>query len=236
MYFYYCLSAVAAIFLIALVLNIILLKKKLLTPTNKFYLIVCTVLAMIGAVLIPLLAKVMIKVLYFSIFDALIISFVIFVVLAWLLLKFIMKKRKTAEDKNDNIDPIGNGEVQAEVQTEARPMTQTEAPQQEVQPETQPEAPQPEVQPETRPDALTLADLLDKASECKINHELNQAISLYESALLCDPDPELMTWIVIDLSSLYKITNQRELIIKLLNSNYSKLLNEEIKKDILRNI
>lgn len=85
-------------------------------------------------------------------------------------------------------------------------------------------------------DAPTLSHLLDEASACKNNRELNKAIFLYESALLQNPDAELSQWIIIDICSLYKMTNQKELIYKTLESEYSNLLDNHIKEVILRNI
>jgi hypothetical protein len=70
----------------------------------------------------------------------------------------------------------------------------------------------------------------------KMNHELLRAVTQYEAALLNNPGPELMAWIIIDLCSLYKMTNQRELVHKILYSEFGRMLNVSIKEDILRNI
>ncbi|HBR02612.1 MAG TPA: hypothetical protein DD738_08375, partial [Ruminiclostridium sp.] len=84
--------------------------------------------------------------------------------------------------------------------------------------------------------APVLLNLLEEALACKNRHELQRATFLYEAALLQKPDAELLEWIVIDLCALYKMTNQQKLIHKTLESEYSNLLNLQIKEEILRNI
>ncbi|NLL66585.1 MAG: hypothetical protein GX236_02640, partial [Clostridiaceae bacterium] len=81
-----------------------------------------------------------------------------------------------------------------------------------------------------------IMELLDRALDAKINRNFQDAISSYESALILNPDDELCYHITLDLCSLYKITGKSESIYKLLQSSQCKLLTQDKKEDILRNI
>ena len=81
-----------------------------------------------------------------------------------------------------------------------------------------------------------IMELLDRALDAKINRNFQDAISSYESALILNPDDELCYHIILDLCSLYKITGKSESIYKLLQSSQCKLLTQDKKEDILRNI
>ncbi|MGI6084559.1 MAG: hypothetical protein ACOYIF_03845 [Acetivibrionales bacterium] len=81
-----------------------------------------------------------------------------------------------------------------------------------------------------------ISELLDRALESKNRRNYEDAISAYESALVLNPDDELCYLIILDLCSLYKITEKNELIYRLLESARCKLLTIDKKEDILRNI
>ncbi len=79
-------------------------------------------------------------------------------------------------------------------------------------------------------------ELLDRAAESKMNRNYKDAIAAYESALIFNPDDELRFLIILDLCSLYKLTENSGSIYKLLDSTQCNMLNEGRKEDILRNI
>ena len=81
-----------------------------------------------------------------------------------------------------------------------------------------------------------ISELLDRAAESKTNHNYQDAITAYESALILNPHDELRFLIILDLCSLYKLTKNSESIYKLLDSAQCNLLNESKKQEILRNI
>lgn len=81
-----------------------------------------------------------------------------------------------------------------------------------------------------------ISELLDRAAESKTNHNYQDAITAYESALILNPNDELRFLIILDLCSLYKLTKNSESIYKLLDSAQCNLLNESKKQEILRNI
>lgn len=84
--------------------------------------------------------------------------------------------------------------------------------------------------------ALSLSELVNAGIKYKSDHDFIRAISCYEAALSKKPDDALSALIVVDLCSLYKMTNQKELAYKTLNSAGENLLNLEIKEEILRNL
>ncbi len=81
-----------------------------------------------------------------------------------------------------------------------------------------------------------LPSLVEQALENKNNHHYFEAISLYEQAINQETDLKLREWMVIDLCALYKMTNQKEFVNKILEFEDGILQNLEIKEAILRNL
>lgn len=277
MYLKYCLIANAAICILSLILFYILKKKNQTNLKNTSILVFCTVLAMICASLIPLVANYLVKGLSFSVQGSLIVSFLLLAALAlaafYLLLHILIKlvgknKEKTEEQKSDSIvekiieesaKPTMNIETEAIGDTvniiEAAISTEDESdknnefiPTEKSEEENQQQILKstdyadynkpifidiPAYNPDKQSD---ISELLDRANESKINHNYQDAITAYESALILNPDDELCYLVILDLCSLYKMTGNTESIYKLLDSAQCNLLNTDRKEDILRNI
>jgi|BioPla2DNA2_1021312.scaffolds.fasta_scaffold10324_3 tetratricopeptide (TPR) repeat protein len=115
MYLEYCLIANAAICILSLILFYFLKKKNQTNIKNTYTLVFCTVLAMICASILPLIADYLLIGLSFSIKKSLIVSFIILVAIAlgafYLLLPSFIKliekieknKEKTEDTKSDSI-------------------------------------------------------------------------------------------------------------------------------------
>lgn len=82
----------------------------------------------------------------------------------------------------------------------------------------------------------SLPHLVEQALACKSNHLYYEAISFYEKALGQETDTKLLELIIIDLCALYKMTNQKELVYKILESDPYNLSDLEIREDILQNL
>lgn len=251
MNFYYCLFVFTILLLTASLFYAFMKKKNLADKTNTIHLVICTVLSMVSATLIPIFAKLMVKGLYFTIFGSLVLSFMICTVLSasvFFLIQLIVKKREVHENDNicegDDLEAESLQEKTSELETA---FVQEQKQKQEQKQEKEEaayvstdigfeEATSTIVTEAGEINSETVADLLDQALASKKNHEYQSAISCYETAIAENPDTELLTWIIIDLCSLYKMTNHNDLIHNILDSECSKLLNMEIKKDISLNI
>lgn len=83
---------------------------------------------------------------------------------------------------------------------------------------------------------LTLEELINSALDLKDKREYQMAISMYERALDMNPDKQMMTLIIIDLCSLYKLTNRKDLALNMLENVGKKLLDADIKESIMQNL
>ena len=81
-----------------------------------------------------------------------------------------------------------------------------------------------------------ILEILERAMDDKDSNDYQSAIKAYEAALVLKPEKEVCFLIILDLCSLYKMTNQKELVYNLLASNPCELLDSDKKADIIRNI
>jgi phosphate/sulfate permease len=236
---YYYSAALAVILITALVTFFIIRKKNLATRENIINLLLCTVLAMVCATLTPLLANLMVKELYFSIFLSVVIAFILAVTLSFA--AFLLFRRLSA-DRVDKAKPITEpaSTVQAEELSQFGIITglDSAAVLNEAAITSKVESPQSEENDLLiiEPDPIEISELIDRAMECKQHHNLYGAISFYEKAVGLNPDADLLTWIVVDLCSLYKKTNQKERAHRILQTIQDYMLNIKIKEDILQNL
>lgn len=234
----YCLTALAVILISALIAYFVIRKKKLDDKKNRINLVICTVLAIVCSTLTPLLANLMVKELYFSIFLSVFISFVLMVVLSYT--AFILSQRFLKKDgEKEEVEPeLSNPAVEAmpefgsiagldaaAVVNEAAIISKVEGFENEdddlVISGSEP---------------LQLDELIELAMESKKMHNFSDAIFSFENALRLNPEVDLLTWIVIDLCSLYKRTGQKALAYKLLESAQCFMLDYKIKENILQNL
>lgn len=283
MYVQYCLIAIATIFVLSFIVYYIMKKNNQANRKNTVNLALCTFLTIISASLTPLLAKLFVKELSFSIYGSVIVAIILFIglVLAvfYILQPSVTKWAKKVSDENDVkksesiIEKILGALIQgSENATEESPLSADTVTVSVEEISTTQEA---DVVNEPIMAELTsvtyeaiesreitaenekiitkenetikiiekpsdqqtdILELLDIAIEHKNNRDYYGAIAFYETALVLNPDDELCFLIILDLCSLYKMTNQSESAYKLLESNTCKLLDSNIKADILRNI
>ena len=368
MYVYYCLIVLIIIPVTALCFYMVMKNKKLADKKNMLSLIICTVLAIVCAILAPLFAELMVKGLYFSVFVSVPLSFIVLTALAAYLFSLIRKnllkkipalntagaetaqadagkagtvkteavqtdaeKSVTAEadttqtnggeldnarsgaaqtdaEKTDIVwadavkaepekaepvktdagkteaiktDAVNTEAVQTEVEktnaavpgagqkndaanhdtaaaetgaeqtghntAETVEISDAEATaQMEAAPAFDEEKTTSEIKDQIAPEqgdnrafqdnALSLSELVNAGIEYKSDHDFIRAISCYEAALSKKPDSALSALIIIDLCSLYKMTDQKKRAYKTLNSAGENLMNLEIKEEILRNL
>lgn len=130
MYLEYCLIANATICILSLIIFYILKKKNQTSKKNTFTLVFCTVLTMICASLIPLIADYLVRGLSFTIPKSLIVSFLIMVALAlsafYLLLPIFFKHVEKNEEKTEDTKSESIVEAIIEDSAKGRPaMDQT---------------------------------------------------------------------------------------------------------------
>lgn len=214
----YCLAALTVIMITALVTFYLIRRKNLATRENTINLAICTVLAMVCATLTPLLANLMVKELYFSIILSVICSFVVAIALsfaAFLLSRRLLDNNKAIISKVDGrqseVSLVNEIDVTGADQPEAEEIS-------------------------AFPEFFHIPELIDRAMECKRNHQFPEAITLYEKAVDLRPDADLLNWIIIDLCSLYKRTDQKALADGILRTESCNLVNIKVKESILQNL
>ncbi len=264
MFFYYLLTASSVILLIALVSYVIMKRANQGVRKNKIDLAICTVLAVVCATLTPLLANFLVNRLYFSFLLSLFLSFVFLVFLsagAFVLIQrvFVKQENQSSPESNDEHhqesektepnDAAGLAGLNEAISVDGdtsidKAITFNE-----------PEGLEPAVGFDEAvsfgeaddfdevvnlnkavAEPSILPRLVDQALENKNNHQYYDAISAYERALDQETDTKLLELVIIDLCALYKMTNQKELVHKILESDKYKLSDLGIREDILQNL
>lgn len=248
----YFLAALAVILITAVVTFFIIRKKNPATKENIINLSICTVLAMVCATLTPLLANLMVKELYFSIFLSVVISFIFMLAVA--ITAFLISKR-LLEDKNKKTEATTEASVVilsnempqsgllgldlAAAVNEAAIISQVGG----LEPEGDDASElaifskvEEFAEKEPKTENFSINELVERAMKCKREHHLPEAVSFYEQAIALITDADLLPWIVADLCSLYKKTNQKDKAHALLQTARCSLLNIQIKEDILQNL
>lgn len=263
MYLHYCLMAVGTIFVLSFILFYIMKKNNQVNRKNNANLAISTVLSMICAITIPLLAKQLVKGLSFSLAISMIISSIVLIAAAILIIVFLqpaiakwsLKETFGNEENKDSlVEQIIESSSQPSPATEAEAYQETPIAEIAVSsaineaaiagendniPINSPtEIEKPQLQA-LRDDDYAISDimqLLENAIELKSQRDFSGAISSYEAALIMNPEDELKFLLLLDLCALYKKTNQPENVSKILNSTRCELLDLEKKEEILRNL
>ncbi len=266
MFFYYLLTASGVILLTALVSYIIMKRANQGIRKNKIDLAICTVLAVVCAALTPLLANFLVNRLYFSLLLSLCLSFVFLVFLsagAFFLIQrvFVKQENQNSPESNDEHhqesektelnDAAGlneaislDGDISSDKVIALNESVglepavgYDEAVSFDEADDFDEVVDQNEVAgPSGIAEPSILPRLVDQALEYKNNHHYYEAISAYERALDQEADTKLLELVIIDLCALYKMTNQKELVHKILESDKYKLSDLGIREDILQNL
>lgn len=241
-YLNYLLIALAVILLSALVAFAVMRKNNRAEKPNRALLILCTVLAMICAALTPPLANLLARELYFSVSLSLASSFILLVFLSacvlLLLQKSILRTTSTETTDNGNTDESGLSEPSLVESL----LTATKAPEEAVLNDNTgddlriafEEAATARVVDEEH-DEQALLRLIDQALEYQSGHQYLDAILTYEAALLHKPEKQLLEWMIVDLCSLYKRTEQQDKVYLAIEENKN-MLDLEVRENILRNL